>query len=63
MKYKKTLLHFGMLLAVATNVLAYHRGGASLPSQGTPVSSWVIIAILAVIVIGVWLLIRWWKKL
>ncbi len=60
---KKGLLPLLAILVEAVNVLAYHGTRSQTPSQGTPVSGWVIIAILAGIAIGVWLFMRWWKNL
>ena len=64
MKYVRIgLLPLLVILVEAVNVLAYHGTRSQIPSKGTPVSGKVIIAIVAVIAIGVWLFVRWWKKM
>lgn len=61
----KIALYLGMFVAMAMRVLAYHGTGtrAQLPSQGTPLSGWVLLVVGIIIALCVWLFIRWWKKL
>jgi len=43
--------------------MGHHPENAAVASSGTPLSGWVIVAILAAIAVSVWLFVRWWKKL